>query len=101
MAQHPFERHASTPEELRERLIAERRGTPFLVYRDSDGSQVIVELAEASRRLTIGRRDNDIALSWDGEVSRLHAVLELVGVDWVLDGRPDVAQRAASSTATG
>jgi len=82
---HPFERHASTPEELRERLIAERRGTPFLVYRDADSSQVIVELAETSRRLTIGRHErNDIALCWDGEVSRLHAVLELVGVDWVL-----------------
>lgn len=85
MAQHPLERHSSTPEELRDRLAAERRGTPFLVYRDAAGRQVIVELVETGRRLTIGRYErNDVALSWDGEVSRLHAVLELVGVDWVL-----------------
>ena len=46
---------------------------------------MIVELPEAGARLTIGRHErNDIPLTWDGEVSRLHAVLELVGVDWVL-----------------
>jgi hypothetical protein len=85
LAQHPFERHASTPEELRDRLAAERRGTPFLLYRDADGRQVLIELPEAGRRMTIGRHErSDIALSWDGEVSRLHAVLDLVGVDWVL-----------------
>ena len=85
MAQHPLERHASTPGELRDRLAAERRGTPFLVFRDADERQVIVELPEPGRRLTIGRYErNDVALGWDGEVSRLHAVLELVGVDWVV-----------------
>ena len=62
--------------------VAGRRSS---FYRDADGRQVIVELPEAGRRLTIGRHErSDIALSWDGEVSRLHAVLELVGVDWVL-----------------
>jgi pSer/pThr/pTyr-binding forkhead associated (FHA) protein len=85
LAQHPFERHTSTPEELHDRLAAERRGTPYLVYRDGDGRQVLVELPEGRGRLTIGRYErNDITLAWDGEVSRLHAVLELVGVDWVL-----------------
>src|SRR4029079_15394759 len=85
LVQHPLERHASTPQELRERLVAERRGTPFLVYRDAGSSQVIVERAETGRPVTIGRHErNDIALSWDGEVFRLHAVLEPVGVDWVL-----------------
>jgi pSer/pThr/pTyr-binding forkhead associated (FHA) protein len=80
-----LERHASTPGELRDRLAAERRGTPFLVFRDADERQVIVELPEPGRRLTIGRYErNDVALGWDGEVSRLHAVLELVGVDWVV-----------------
>jgi pSer/pThr/pTyr-binding forkhead associated (FHA) protein len=85
LARHPLERHASTPEELRDRLAAERRGTPFVVYRDADERQRIVELAGTTTRLTIGRHErNDIALGWDGEVSRLHAVLELVGFDWVL-----------------
>lgn len=85
LARHPLERHASTPEELRDRLVAERRGTPFLIYRDADARQVILELPETAARLTIGRHErNDVALGWDGEVSRLHAVLELVGFDWVL-----------------
>ena len=84
MARDPLERHGSTPEELRERLAAERRGTPFLIYRDAESRQVLVELSQRGR-LTIGRSSrNDIALSWDGEVSRLHAVVELVGANWVL-----------------
>ena len=84
MGRDPLERHASTPEELRDRLAAERRGTPFLIYRDAEARQVIVELADAAR-VTIGRSSrSDIALCWDGEVSRLHAVVELVGANWVL-----------------
>ena len=84
MGRDPLERHASTPEELRDRLAAERRGTPFLIYRDAEARQVIVELADAAR-VTIGRSPrSDIALCWDGEVSRLHAVVELVGANWVL-----------------
>jgi pSer/pThr/pTyr-binding forkhead associated (FHA) protein len=84
VARHPLEHHGSTPEELRDRLAAERRGTPFLIYRDADARQVIVELTETGR-LTIGRnRRNDIPLPWDEEVSRLHAVVELVGANWVL-----------------
>jgi DNA-binding MarR family transcriptional regulator len=84
VARHPLERHGSTPEELRDRLAAESRGAPFLIYRDADARQVIVELTEAGR-VTIGRsRRNGIALWWDGEVSRLHAVVELVGANWVL-----------------
>ena len=74
MPESPLDAHVATPQELRERIAAERRGTPFLVYRDAGSSQVIVELAETSRPLTIGRHErNDIALSWDGEVSRLGA----------------------------
>ncbi len=34
----------ATPAEIRERIQAERRGTPFLVYRDGDDRQVIVDL---------------------------------------------------------
>jgi hypothetical protein len=76
--------HASTPLELKARIEAERHGTPFLLYRDRDGHQVIVEL-DAAARITIGRRaDNDVALPWDGEVSRVHAQLEPVGEDWSL-----------------
>ncbi len=56
----------------------------FLVYRDADGAQRIVEL-EGRARVTIGRRtENDIALPWDSEVSRLHAVVEPVAGEWIL-----------------
>jgi pSer/pThr/pTyr-binding forkhead associated (FHA) protein len=82
---HPLERHAASPAELRDRLAAERRGAPILIYRDGDDRQVIVELREDRPRLTIGRSPrNDVALRWDSEVSRLHAELERVGGDWLV-----------------
>jgi hypothetical protein len=82
---HPLERHAASPSELRDRLAAERRGTPFLLFRDGGDCQVIVELSEDRPQLTIGRSPrNDVALRWDGEVSRLHAQLERVGGDWLV-----------------
>jgi pSer/pThr/pTyr-binding forkhead associated (FHA) protein len=72
----------STPGEVKARLDAERRGEPFLLYRDGDGGQVIVPLTGPA---TVGRRpERDVALSWDGEVSRLHAQLEPVGPDWTV-----------------
>jgi pSer/pThr/pTyr-binding forkhead associated (FHA) protein len=77
--------HASTPAELKARLEAERAGTPFVLYRDGAGHQAIAALEASADRLTIGRRaDNDIALPWDAEVSRVHAQLEPVGRDWAL-----------------
>jgi hypothetical protein len=73
---------SSSPQEVKARLDAERRGGPFLVYRDGAGAQVIVAL---ERPLTVGRRpERDIALTWDSEVSRLHAQLEPVGPDWTV-----------------
>ena len=81
----PLEPHSATPRELQARIEAERRGTPFLVYRDGDGAQVIVGLADLEDRLTIGRRkSNDIVLDWDAEVSRIHAALERVGSGWLV-----------------
>jgi DNA-binding NarL/FixJ family response regulator len=51
----PLGPHAATPAELRERLAAERRGTPFLVLRDGDDRQVVVTLDPAHPHRTIGR----------------------------------------------
>ena len=77
----PLDRHASTAAELKARIEAERRGGPFLVYRDGDGKQAIVELVGG--QITVGRRaDNDVALAWDQEASRLHAQLEQIRGDW-------------------
>jgi hypothetical protein len=85
MSDPPIASHLSTPTELKKRIEAERRGLPFLVYRDAAGRQVLVELEASRTRFTIGRRaDSDLALGWDGEVSRLHAQLESVGQEWTL-----------------
>src|SRR6478735_3952 len=72
----------STPAEVKARLDAERAGTPFLTYRDEAGAQRIVALTAV---VTVGRRpERDVALTWDSEVSRLHAQLEPVGPDWIV-----------------
>jgi FHA domain-containing protein len=84
VAESPLHPHAASPEEVRRRIEAERRGTPFLLYRDEDNRQVIVDLA-ARDRVTIGRRDSsDVPLAWDAAVSRLHAQLERAGREWVV-----------------
>jgi FHA domain len=85
MSGSPLDAHAASPEELRDRIAAERAGVPFLVYRTDTGNQVLIDLDRASDRITIGRRaGNDVALEWDARVSRLHAALERVGDTWVL-----------------
>jgi predicted component of type VI protein secretion system len=79
----PLDAHVATPQDLKERIAAERRGTPFLVYRDADNMQVIVDLVPTGERVTVGRRpSNDVVLDWDSEISRVHAALERIGDDW-------------------
>jgi pSer/pThr/pTyr-binding forkhead associated (FHA) protein len=81
----PLDPHVGTPAQLRERILAERRGTPFLLFRDAEERQVIVDLDDARDRVTIGRRaSSDVALEWDAGVSRLHAELIRVGADWLV-----------------
>lgn len=85
MSRSPLEAHVATPAELRERIAAEQRGTPFLVYRTDNDEQILVDLGLAGDRLTIGRRGtNEVALEWDSRVSRLHASIERVGEDWAV-----------------
>lgn len=86
----PHALHRATPAELKERIAAERRQRPFLLYRDGEGAQRIVDLGDAAARLTIGRSSSaDLALSWDDEVSRVHSAIERLGDEWTLvdDGR--------------
>jgi FHA domain-containing protein len=84
VASSPLEPHAVTPAELVERNAAARRGTPFLVYLDGDGRQVIVDLA-AGEAVVVGRQPgSDVCLEWDGAVSRVHARLERVGGHWTV-----------------
>jgi pSer/pThr/pTyr-binding forkhead associated (FHA) protein len=85
MAQSPIAPHTALPSELQERAEAQRRGVAFLLFRDGNGRQRIVELPPTVDRLTVGRRStSNIALEWDTEVSRLHAELERIGDDWTL-----------------
>ena len=51
-----------SPAELAERVHAERRGVPFVVYLDGDGRQQLVDLGERSRRAERrARRDQRLA----------------------------------------
>jgi FHA domain len=100
----PLDHHVATPRELQQRIEAERRGAPFLLYRDGDGAQVIVDLATAGDRLTIGRRAaNDVVLDWDSGVSRVHATLERAGDDWLVadDGMSRNGTWIAGARVTG
>lgn len=85
MSESPLDPHLSSPEELRARIAAERRGAPFLAYRTDAADQVLVDLGTAADRVTIGRRaTNDVPLHWDSRVSRVHAALERVGEEWAV-----------------
>jgi pSer/pThr/pTyr-binding forkhead associated (FHA) protein len=76
---------ADTAGELKERIEAERRGAPFVVWRDAGARQVLLELGVDTGRLTVGRSDAaDLSLPFDSEVSRVHAELERLGDDWTL-----------------
>jgi hypothetical protein len=81
----PLAPHTARPAELVARLEAERRGAPFLVYRDDADEQVIHELGADADRLTVGRRPGcDLRLAWDPKVSRLHAELVRAGDEWTV-----------------
>jgi pSer/pThr/pTyr-binding forkhead associated (FHA) protein len=77
--------HPATAVELKAQMEAERAGVPFVLYRDDAGEQRIVALGTTRRTLSIGRREStDVSLSWDGEVSGLHAQVEVLGEDCAL-----------------
>jgi DNA-binding MarR family transcriptional regulator len=81
----PLKAHSASPAELRERIEAERRGRPFLVFRDEDHAQQIVDLDRHGDRLSVGRGlTNDLRLPADTEVSRLHAELESIAGEWTV-----------------
>jgi len=70
---------AASAAELKQQVEAEREGRPFLVYRNSEGEQRIAPVAPDASELWLGRSPSaDIHLEWDGEVSALHAQLEVI-----------------------
>ena len=81
----PFSPHSASPADLRARLAADRERVPYLVYRDGEGSQHIFTLAAERAAVTVGRSSAcDVCVSWDAEVSRVHAKLERLGGDWTI-----------------
>jgi hypothetical protein len=81
----PLALDLASPADLEARREAEKRGEPFLVLRDDQRAQRIVELHESAGSVTVGRRlEADIPLPWDPEVSRLHAELEYKAGEWTL-----------------
>lgn len=76
---------ARTTADVQALIAAERGGHPFLTGRGEAGSQVIFVLSRDRWRMTVGRKpESDVALHWDVEVSRAHALLEQVGGQWTL-----------------
>jgi hypothetical protein len=80
--------HRRTPAELKAVIAAQRVGAAFLEYRDGDDVQQIVELEPERERLSVGRLAGcEVALTWDTEASRAHALLEQVGGAWTIEDR--------------
>jgi pSer/pThr/pTyr-binding forkhead associated (FHA) protein len=83
----PFAPHSSSPSELKEQIAAERERLPFLVYRDAEDRQRILQLGlgPTGVRVRVGRDPMcELCLDHDERVSRLHAELENVGDVWTL-----------------
>lgn len=76
----PLAPHSLSASELKQLLSAERAGEPFLAYRDGVGRFGLFTLTRERQITTIGRRIGmHLPISWDGEVSGLHAELRCVG----------------------
>src|SRR5947209_9898321 len=80
----PLARHSLSPAELKEVLDAERAGGGFLAYRDPASKLRLLSLGPGTP-ITIGRNpDAAVSLSWDRQVSGVHAQLEFIGGEWTL-----------------
>lgn len=78
-----FVAHDLTPAELSRVVAAEREGAAFLMLRDADAGLQLVELE--GDRVVVGREaGNDLAVPWDVEVSRVHALLERLAGSWTV-----------------
>jgi hypothetical protein len=81
----PLAPHSLSPSELKQMLVAEREGEPFLVCRDRDGRLNLFAAGGAEGTRTIGRRpEMDLSIDWDPEVSGLHAELQGMGDEWAI-----------------
>lgn len=73
--------NSESPDERAARLS----GEPYLIYRDHRDREHVVSLHATWDSAAIGRNPGlDVVLSWDGQVSAIHAELERLGEDWLL-----------------
>jgi FHA domain len=80
----PAPARAVTPRELKHVIETERTGVPFLLYRDQDAAMCLLAL-ESERAVTIGRaQDVGLQLSWDPNVSSVHAEIVPIGRQWLI-----------------
>jgi len=80
--------HSRSPAELKALIEAQRAGSAFLEYRNGDDELQILALGPERDRLSIGRLAAcEVAVPWDTEVSRAHALLEQVGGAWTVEDR--------------
>ncbi|MBJ8345958.1 FHA domain-containing protein [Antrihabitans sp. YC2-6] len=58
---------------------------PCLRFADEQGRQQEIVLSPDAPRVTVGRSPQaDVSLTWDDEVSRLHAAIEWIGTNWTI-----------------
>jgi pSer/pThr/pTyr-binding forkhead associated (FHA) protein len=76
----PLAPHSMSASELKMLLAAERTGQDVLALRDEAGLLRLFDAPDADETRTIGRRaETDLSISWDGQVSGVHAVLQYIG----------------------
>jgi hypothetical protein len=81
----PLARYSLSPGELKELLATERKGEPFLVFRDGQRRLTVFVLRADGPPRTLGRRAGmDLSIAWDTEVSGLHAELQGFSGEWAI-----------------
>jgi hypothetical protein len=81
----PLAPHSLSPGELKEMLETERTGEPFLAFRGAEGHLGLFAIGLGDRTHTIGRREEmDLPITWDAEVSGLHAELQGTSGEWAI-----------------
>jgi hypothetical protein len=81
----PLARYSLSAGELKLLMAAESSGEPFLAFRNEDGALELFALGRTDRQGTVGRSpEMDLSISWDGEISALHAELQCLSGEWAL-----------------
>jgi hypothetical protein len=71
--------------ELKELLAAQKAGEAFLAFRDENGLLTLFALGPEGLTRTLGRRaQTDLTITWDPQVSGLHAELHSLGGEWAI-----------------